>query len=158
METAKVDIKKLQILSDRINQCIDALNQVRLSVHGLTQTNPLGQAQGFGGQQGLGQPGIGGLSHTSGAPFPTLGGMNPGINPYANPYARIGALGLGGQGQFPGQTGQFPGASPFFGLSHTGAEGTDPYKSTWNDPYLAAKVSQTFPFLQLAVPPVVSLY
>jgi hypothetical protein len=159
METAKVDIKKLQILSDRINQCIDALNQVRLSVHGLTQTNPFGQVPGFG-QAGLGQPGVGGLSHTSGVPFPTMGGINPGSNPYANPYAGIGALGLGTQGQFPGQIGQspFPGASPFFGLSHTGAEGTEAFRSTWNDPYLAAKVSQTFPYLQFAVPPVVSLY
>ena len=36
METAKVDIRKLQLLNDRINQCIEALNQVRLSVHGLS--------------------------------------------------------------------------------------------------------------------------
>ena len=42
METAKVDIKKLQALNDRINQCIDALNQVRLSVHGLAHTTPGG--------------------------------------------------------------------------------------------------------------------
>ena len=35
METAKVDLRKLQLLNDRINQCIDALNQVRFSVHGL---------------------------------------------------------------------------------------------------------------------------
>ena len=161
METAKVDIKKLQVLSDRINQCIDALNQVRLSVHGLAQSNPFTQGQGFGGQQGLGQAGIGGLSHTSSNPFPTMGG----INPYANPFAGIGALGLGGgqgqfpgqTGQFPGQTGQFPGTSPFFGLSHTGPE-AETYRSTWNDPYLAARVTQTFPYLQFAVPPVVSLY
>ena len=158
METAKVDIKKLQVLSDRINQCIDALNQVRLSVHGLAQSNPFTQGQGFGGQQGLGQAGIGGLSHTSGNPFPTMGGINPYANPYSGFGAGIGALGLGPQGQFPGQTGQFPGTSPFFGLSHTGPEATEVYRSTWNDPYLAAKVTQTFPYLQFAVPPVVSLY
>lgn len=159
METAKVDIKKLQVLSDRINQCIDALNQVRLSVHGLAQSNPFTPGQGFGAQQGLGQPGIGGLSHTSGNPFPTMGGINPYANPYAGFGGGIGALGLGGaQGQFPGQTGQIPGASPFFGLSHTGPEATEAYRSTWNDPYLAAKVTQTFPYLQFAVPPVVSLY
>jgi hypothetical protein len=43
METANVDIRKLQMLNDRINQTIEALNQVRLSVHGLqhsTQVNP----------------------------------------------------------------------------------------------------------------------
>src|SRR6266550_6218431 len=58
---AKVDVRKLQILNDRINQTIDALNQVRLSVHGLAhsgiqQMNPLGGfiGQGYGMQQGLG--------------------------------------------------------------------------------------------------------
>jgi hypothetical protein len=35
METVKVDIQKLQLLNDRIAQTIDALNQVRLSVHGI---------------------------------------------------------------------------------------------------------------------------
>jgi hypothetical protein len=38
METANVDIRKLQLLNDRINQTIEALNQVRLSVHGLQHT------------------------------------------------------------------------------------------------------------------------
>jgi hypothetical protein len=48
---ARVDVRKLQILNDRINQTIDALNQVRLSVHGLGHTgvNP----QGYGVPQGL---------------------------------------------------------------------------------------------------------
>jgi hypothetical protein len=32
---ARVDIKKLQLLNDRIVQTIEALNQVRLTVHGL---------------------------------------------------------------------------------------------------------------------------
>jgi hypothetical protein len=35
---AKVDIRKLQLLNERINQALDALNQVRLSVHGLEHT------------------------------------------------------------------------------------------------------------------------
>ncbi|HET9300583.1 MAG TPA: hypothetical protein VFO11_11615, partial [Candidatus Polarisedimenticolaceae bacterium] len=53
METAKVDIRKLQLLNDRINQVIDALHQVRLSVHALqqgyqTQQQPYGA--GFGTQ------------------------------------------------------------------------------------------------------------
>jgi len=54
--TAKVDIRKLQLLNDRIAQTIEALNQVRLSVHGL-----------------------GGLSHTSGVPFGNAGYGVPGI-------------------------------------------------------------------------------
>ena len=55
---AKVDIRKLQLLNDRIAQTIEALNQVRLSVHGV----------------GLGAFGAGqvpGLSHTS--PFGFIG-------------------------------------------------------------------------------------
>ena len=33
METIRVDLQKLQILNDRIAQCIDALNQLGLSCH-----------------------------------------------------------------------------------------------------------------------------
>src|SRR5438067_7341980 len=98
METAKVDIRKLQLLNDRINQCIDALSQVRLSVHGLASaTNPA-----LGGFGGYGQV-PGGLSHTGafGNPFASqgIGGvMNPaiqqgfGVSPFggapiaANPF------------------------------------------------------------------------
>jgi hypothetical protein len=114
METAKVDIRKLQQLNDRINQTIDALNQVRLSVHGLSHTspvNPIGQqgGLGIGGQQqagfpmqqagfpvqqaGFQQPFVPGLSHS---PM-QFGGQQGGLNPYAgfaggaqlgwNPYA-----------------------------------------------------------------------
>src|SRR5262249_38312094 len=85
METAKVDIRKLQLLNDRINQCIDALNQVRLSVHGLAATPGLPQSTGvFPGVAGFG------LSHTGapGSPFsqPGFGGnVGPGINPGFGP-------------------------------------------------------------------------
>jgi hypothetical protein len=49
METANVDIRKLQLLNDRINQTIDALNQVRLSVHGLQHSAmPVSQNIGWG--------------------------------------------------------------------------------------------------------------
>ncbi|MCB0384852.1 MAG: hypothetical protein KDD43_05620, partial [Bdellovibrionales bacterium] len=34
--TAKIDVQKLQLLNDRICQTIDALNQVRMSMHGFT--------------------------------------------------------------------------------------------------------------------------
>ena len=61
METAKVDIRKLQLLNDRINQVIDALHQVRLSVHALqqgyqSQQQPYGAGfgtQAFGPFQGF---------------------------------------------------------------------------------------------------------
>jgi hypothetical protein len=36
---AKVDVRKLQLLSDRISQTIDALTQVRYSVHGIGHSN-----------------------------------------------------------------------------------------------------------------------
>ena len=63
METAKVDIRKLQVLNDRITQTLDALNQVRLSVHGLSHSsanpgvgfgagfNPLSAYGAYGQQQ-----------------------------------------------------------------------------------------------------------
>lgn len=131
METAKVDVRKLQLLNDRINQTIDALQQVRLSVHGLQATPGIGVGQGagigqpwFAGGAQLPVPGLG-LSHTSG------------INPYNNPLLAqmygIGQQGFGlGQStlqQNPllaqmygvGQQGigsQYP---QFGGLSHTSA-------------------------------------
>ena len=72
METAKVDIRKLQLLNDRINQCLDALAQVRLSVHGL--------ASGFG-QQGIqGLPG-----QQPGTPW--LQGPQQGVPGYFGPQA-----------------------------------------------------------------------
>ena len=94
METAKVDIRKLQLLNDRINQTIEALNQVRMSVHGIghsvgyaQQMSPFGmgmpqqpmQSMGYGTTAGFPGPyglqgqfpgtpwgGMGGLAHTGG--------------------------------------------------------------------------------------------
>jgi hypothetical protein len=52
---AKVDVRKLQLLNDRITQVMDALNQVRFSVYGLSHTGaPIGQP----GLHQLGQFGI----------------------------------------------------------------------------------------------------
>jgi hypothetical protein len=63
---AKVDVRKLQILNDRINQTIDALSQVRLSVHGLGHTGvPTNMINPFSTMlPGYGYPGI--------PTFPTL--------------------------------------------------------------------------------------
>lgn len=76
---AKVDVRKLQILNDRINQTIDALSQVRLSVHGLGHTGvPTSMYQPFG------VPTPVGLSHT---PFTTP--VNPLFNlptPFSTPF------------------------------------------------------------------------
>lgn len=38
---ANVDVQKLQILNDRITQALEALDQVRLSVHGISHTPAL---------------------------------------------------------------------------------------------------------------------
>ena len=156
METAKVDIRKLQLLNDRINQCIDALNQVRLSVHGLSQgLSHSGAQPGInpGAQYGFGQPAFGA------SPF-----GQQGVNPF-------GSVGFG---QMPGQSPLAQGFGP--GLSHsTGlspfAQGVNPYLSgvspesleasvrpIWADPFLTARITQTFPYAQFPVPPVVTIY
>src|SRR5262244_4579806 len=123
METAKVDIRKLQLLNDRISQCIDALNQVRLSVHGLT-VSPAGTANpafGYGGfgQAPFGVPGFG-LSHSAaiGNPFAPAG-MAGGVSQAVNPLLAatgFGQVPIGGFGQVPiGGFGQVPIAgNPYF--------------------------------------------
>ena len=178
METAKVDIRKLQLLNDRINQCIDALNQVRLSVHGLSQGlshtgGQPGSQYGLGGpmgsQYGLGSPGFGGNPFTQG------------INPFTQGGASPFGFGSQGIGQMP--LGQSPWNQGFVpGLSHTGGQtpfggqspftqGINPYLSSvspealeasvrpiWADPFLTARITQTFPYAQYPVPPVVTIY
>jgi hypothetical protein len=124
---AKVDIRKLQLLNDRIAQVTDALNQVRLSVHGLTHTGAIGQpglGVPFGGQQvpfgipqatpyGLGQPM--GFQHTPYYPGAVPGipfGQLPWQGGQQSPF--LGGLGSPGIpfGQLPWQGGQ---QSPFSG-------------------------------------------
>jgi hypothetical protein len=141
METAKVDIRKLQILNDRINQCIDALNQVRLSVHGLSHAGGLPGSAGFGsslssqfGLQGIGQ-----------APFTQ--GFAPG-------FSHSTGL-MGGVGGFPPTMGW----NPYLGLSHTSPEILEASsRAALADPFLVARIAQTFPYAQFPVPPVVTIY
>ena len=135
---AKVDVRKLQVLNDRINQTIDALNQVRLSVHGLGhsgiqgQINPLGwQGQGYGAQSPFltGGTGIGGGFGSGGMGFGNpMGGFQnvPGItggfgglqgfqhSPFPNPYVGL-PYGMLQQGLTPWNIGQGLGFSPFGG-------------------------------------------
>lgn len=108
---AKVDVRKLQVLNDRINQTIDALNQVRLSVHGLShsgvmpQVNPLAYlTQGYGAQ-GFGTPGFSGQG---------LGQQGFGQQGFGQ--QGFGQQGFGG---FP-QTPQTPWSQGIGGLGHTG--------------------------------------
>jgi hypothetical protein len=159
METAKVDVRKLQLLNDRINQCLDALNQVRLSTHGLSHT-PANMPFGNAGQVAgpfdprftYGMPQIapvytGGLSHT---PFtaPLGASFNTGVN--------AGITGVGNPVPSPAQ---FPIWNAPAGLSHTGIESEALYnRPLWADPVLASKVAQTFPYVQFGLPPVVAIY
>ena len=176
METAKVDIRKLQLLNDRINLCLDALNQVRLSVHGLSHTGALAEGQGIGNPLAqdprfapLAQdPRFAGtLSPLAGAPQWT--GLAHSTAGYPSSYPAIGAgffptfaqqvpgpLGFGGQPGFGPS--QLPFAGSMMGLSHTSSD-VDAYnRPTWADPFLAAKVANTFPYARYAVAPVVSLF
>jgi hypothetical protein len=158
METAKVDIRKLQLLNDRINQCLEALNQVRLSVHGLTSAQ--------------------GLSHTS-VPFAGVPGINPAIA-YGGGYGTFGAVPPGGginpafgfgqglgqaapsQGFVPGlsHTGGLPGISPYFSAGGAGETGGPEaaLRPMWADPFLTARITNTFPYAQFPAPPVVTIY
>jgi hypothetical protein len=139
METAKVEIKKLQLLNDRINQCIDALNQVRLSVHGLSHTP--------------GVPASAGAPPFTQSPYAAAGLGTP----YASGFAQQG-------GGIPSPFGPQPGVAPQFGLgqafnpvlglSHTSLEGIDS-RPVWTDPVMAARIAQTFPYLYLSVSPAV---
>ena len=132
METVKVDMQKLQLLNDRIAQTIDALNQLRLSVHGIQHT-----PQAWG-------PNIGyGASFGSYSPF---GVYNPyaqqafGQSPYAQPFVSpYGPFVPGLQHTSPTTTVGVPyptWTQPTFsnGLSHT----------TW-DPTWQTR-TQTWPF------------
>ena len=138
MDTAKVDIRKLQLLNDRINQCIDALNQVRLSVHGLSHTSAIGQGIPFGqpfGQSPYGAP-LGG------------GFVPPYVTAAASPFGQTNAFQpLGSPGGVPYGVGGL-GVNPAIGLSHTSAESVwhDPYRTASADPLLMARIAQTFPY------------
>ena len=142
METAKVDIEKLQQLNDRIVQTIEALNQVRMSVHGLQASRTPG-AQIPGAQFG----GFG-LSHTGG-----FGQQNPWVqNPWLqqNPLLQQAPWLQQYPQQFstmhPQHQQTMPGIGGIggYGLSHSGF---DPYRQGVVDPTVYARIVQTFPFL-----------
>ena len=150
MDTAKVDIRKLQLLNDRVNQCLDALNDVRFSVHGLSHSsqalqgtagiNPLVQdprlTLGWGAAASMG-PSIPGIAHTS-AIGPVPQSTAPAIAGLAIPFGAI---------------------NPYTALSHSAAGGYEALaRPMWADPFLASRVAQTFPYAFVSVPPVVTIY
>ncbi len=105
---AKVDVRKLQLLNDRIMQTMEALNQVRVSVHGIGQnphTSPYAQP---------------GLGHSS-APFGGYGSIGPAMfgTPMGWPGAALGQNGYYGMGQYYGMPNGLGGAFGVPGISHT---------------------------------------
>ena len=131
MQTATVDIRRLQILNDSINRTIDALNQVRLSVYGTVTQNALGVS-----------PAVSGLAHAAAQnPFVTNALVNQLANPFTNPFA----------------TNAFAGNvtsalnNPYATLATTGL-GHSAFGS-YADPYATARIAQTFPFVQWGYSP-----
>lgn len=132
METAKVDIRKLQVLNDCINRTIEALNQVRLSVH------------------------AGGISPQV---APHMFGVVPGIGhtaPIANSvYSQLAQQAAYANPIFNGVAG-IPTATPYAFAAQTGLGHTafDPRVGLeMNDPYTTARISQTFPFVHWGYSP-----
>ena len=69
METVKVDTQKLQLLNDRIAQTIDALNQLKMSVHGI-QHSPVSPYYGSPYYQ----------------QYPSPAAFAPQFSPFAQPF------------------------------------------------------------------------
>lgn len=113
METVKVDIQKLQLLNDRLAQTIDALNQVRMSVHGI--------------QHSGGQVAPWGYSPYSTYPTTQSYGFAPAFSPYAQPFVSPYAQTPYGSPMFSGiQHSSVPFASPFA----TSPFATNPYATS----------------------------
>lgn len=150
METAKVDIRKLQMLNDCINRTIEALNQVRLSVHagGLSHTAPIG----LGGA--IGNPYFNAYNNPLAAAFGQTPFGTTGIAPQytTNPYAQQYAAAAFAP-QMYGWAQQ--------GLGHTGVLGNNVFGNgvleqsaqQWVDPYVSARIAQTFPFVHWGYSP-----
>lgn len=142
MDTAKVDVRKLQLLNDRITQTIDALNQVRLSVHGLQHTSPVTGTPGIGTNPYAGYGmGVGQVPYAQPA-MPQYAAVNPWLNPM-------------GIGHTPFVQGAVPAWIPQaqLGLGHT------PFglgQADLLDPYAATRYAQTFPFAFAGVSPFLS--
>ena len=126
---AKVDIRKLQLLNDRINQTIDALNQVRLSVHGLAQT------AGMPGQFAQ-IPGVGFGPQAFGPQM---------FGPQTFGQQGFGQQGFGQQGFVPqgmGQMGQLGQGVGWGGMSHTGGMGFGAMSGVGQQPWGMGGVQQ----------------
>jgi hypothetical protein len=163
---AKVDIRKLQLLNDRVNQTLEALQQVRFSVHGLHHSwTPQGfGAQGWGTQAwqpvmtGYGIPSLNAFGWNLGPqmPQPMLPQLVPGLSHTIGINPMFQTFGLGQQ----------PFGPPTFGIGAFGPQlhpvmqvlggithsNIDPAVAT--DPYWNVRVAQTFPLAPLPFMPI----
>jgi len=130
METIKIDIQKLQLLNDRIAQTIDALNQVRMSMHSIQHSSsPFGYSpySQFGQVSPFGQ---------WGSPV----GVGYGVSPYgsfvpqsyANPFNPFASGLQHTTSQVPGQVW----GSPYGSISPYG-NSISPYGSSFS-PYASS--------------------
>ena len=176
METVKIDIQKLQLLNDRIAQTIDALNQVRMSMHSIQHSSSFGYSPygQFGQASPFGQwgspVGIGyGVNPYGsfvpsgyGTPFSPFSGLQhttsqvPGSvwgSPFAGGFSPFGGgVSPYGGGISPYSNGISPygsGVSPFGSASPFG---TGLAHTTW-DPTWMRTPHQMFPFTQTAWTP-----
>jgi len=154
METAKVDIRKLQTLNDCINRTIEALNQVRLSVHGggLAHSAQMGL-------QGYGTPAFfGGFPGQYPGAFQSPFGFAQQATGMVPNYANVAGL-TGIQNGFAqnavglGHTGFDPRFDPRVvgnGFGNVG-NGFGNVGNGWDftaNPYGQSQIAQTFPFVQ----------
>jgi len=129
MDNVQVDVRKLQLLNDRICQTIDALQQVRQTAQTTGVGHPTALPFSPFGQVSGGMPNAYGLSHTGivdpilAARQAALYGAAQAFSPF-NPIMGQGAVGLGHSPWIdPSFTAQraalYGSVVPGFGLSHT---------------------------------------
>jgi hypothetical protein len=148
METAKVDIRKLQILNDRIAQTIDALNQVRLSVHGVSASPSIG-AYGFQSPFGI----AAGLGHTGAwSPQAALSQAAMLNSYYASPWGAQSAYSASAYAPYAAAAAAAAAAQQSWGLNgigHSSPDASFPFAAWAYSPYAAASYAAS-PFAAAA--------
>jgi hypothetical protein len=178
--TAKVDIRKLQLLNDRIAQTIDALNQVRLSVHGLGLSHSSAGIPGV--PFGVPYPTSPYQAYSAYSPayayspmygaaaaWPTAGISHSSPWATSSPWASSSAWASPQAASYAQQVGavnpvlsQLLWQQGIGGLSHSDAWGSSVYSPSYAaafgaaaiDPFTANRIMHMFPFAQMPVSPV----
>jgi hypothetical protein len=149
METVKVDLQKLQQLNDRISQAIEALNQVRMSTHGLQHTSAPWQVSPWA------QPPIGPVSPLLGNPYVSAFGLQHSVPFHAQqgiPYSPFAQQGT----PFGSQAFPFGSQVTGHGISHTSPQVAQQLglvgPAGMADSSWMQRVMQTFPFVSSPFP------